>query len=63
MRDVRKGEVDFKALQIDAGCLEIYSKKAIEFHLPVGPNRPHFKLTEAEKPVEIDSEDDYETEE
>lgn len=60
MRDVRNGDVDFKTMKIDAGCLEIYTKKAIEFHFPTGPNRPHFKLTEASRPEEIDSEEELE---
>ena len=47
-------------MKIDAGCLEIYTKKAIEFHFPTGPNRPHFKLTEASRPEEIDSEEELE---
>ncbi len=60
MRDVRNGSVDFKVLKIDAGCLEVYTKTGIEFHLPVGPNRPHFKFTDFEKPQAADDSEDEE---
>lgn len=65
MRDVREGLVDFKVLKIDAGCVELYTEKGIEFHMPTGENRPHYRLTEAERPAartESDDEDEEEQE-